>query len=82
MIRATAVTRVLVTGMAYECKDGTFASLAVDLATEERRKAYHTDWDAARNAAKADMLALLGTREFKPGYGVQRRGKWTCHCWE
>jgi hypothetical protein len=81
MIRAVAVTKILVVAKAYECKDGSFAALAVDPETEARLKSYHSDWDEARNTAQRYMAQLLGDRTYKPGYGRNKRGNWSCNCW-
>jgi hypothetical protein len=72
------MTKVLVTGMAYECKDGRFAASA-DV-TGLRRKDYFKTWDDARNAAKAFAYDLLNGRPYKPGY-VNGKGRYTINLW-
>jgi hypothetical protein len=76
------LTSVLVTGMAYECKDGRFAAVAWDAADVmgKRQKSYYATWDEARNAARTFALEFLGSRAYKPGY-VNGRGRYTINLW-
>lgn len=77
---AKAVTKVLVFGMAYECKDGRFAAVANECGTKIRRKDYFATWDEARNAAKNFAVELLGDRAYKPA-AICRKHTYTLNLW-